>query len=116
MHGLLEAGHVRPFFNGNFQPGGIEIDRDFNWVSKQGQVIDNAWALGIPTEGIKFYTFVVPRSGVNSTALVDAGRAVGKMLSMITGETPAVTQPAVEMPVPTEEYASAFASLFGALS
>lgn len=84
---LLKAGHVRPFYNGAFHPGGLEINCDFNLVSEQGKIVDNAWALGVPTEGIKFYTFVVPRPGVNSTALVDAGRAVGKMLSMISERT-----------------------------
>lgn len=115
MRGLLDAGYVRPFYNGNFHPGGIEINRDFNWVSRRGEVIGNAWALGIPTEGIKFYTFVVPRSGVNSTALVDAGRAVSAMLSSINRQ-PAVHAPVVASPLPTEEDASAFASMHGALS
>ncbi len=115
MRGLLDAGHVRPFHNGAFHPGGIEINRDFNWVSKGGEVVGNAWALGIPTEGVKFYTFVVPRSGVNSTALVDAGRAVGKMLSIVN-RRPAVRRPVVARPLPTEEDASAFASIHGALS
>lgn len=87
LQGLLQAGHVRLFRNGDFHPGGIEINRDFNWVSKEGPVIVNAWALGIPTEGVKFYTFVVPRPGVGSTAVVDAGCAVGKMLSLVTGQT-----------------------------
>jgi hypothetical protein len=115
MRGLLASGWVRPFRNGSFQPGGIEVDRDFHWVAADGQSVPNAWALGIPTEGVKFYTFVVPRSGVNSTAIVDAGRTVIQMLSMIRGDT---TRPEPELivePVPTTEYASAFASLYGAL-
>jgi uncharacterized NAD(P)/FAD-binding protein YdhS len=115
MRGLLDAGYVRPFHNGNFHPGGIEINRDFNWVSRRGELVGNAWALGIPTEGIKFYTFVVPRSGVNSTALVDAGRAVSKMLSLINRQ-PAARSPVVASPLPTEEDASAFASMHGAPS
>ena len=80
---LLKAGYCRPFYNGSFNPGGLEVNRSFNIVSASGESIDNVWALGIPTEGVKFYTFVVPRPGVNSTALVDAGRAVRTMLSMI---------------------------------
>jgi uncharacterized NAD(P)/FAD-binding protein YdhS len=114
MRCLLDAGHVRPFRNGNFHPGGIEVNRDFNWVSRRGDVVGNAWALGIPTEGVKFYTFVVPRSGVNSTAIVDADRAVGKMLSLIK-QQPVVRTPAVA-PLPTEEDASAFASVNSAFS
>lgn len=117
LRGLLKDGHLRLFHNGSFHPGGIEVTREFNWVSAGGQPIENAWALGIPTEGVKFYTFVVPRSGVNSTALVDAGRAVSKMLSMIDGHAPARQEEEfIDEPIPTMEYASAFASLYGALS
>lgn len=118
MRGLLDAGYVRQFRNGGFHPGGIEVDRDFRWVSVWGNSIPNAWALGIPVEGVKFYTFVVPRPGVNSTALVDAGRAVMQMLSMVAGSVEQVSLPAPSLgapEVPTTEYASAFASLYGAL-
>jgi uncharacterized NAD(P)/FAD-binding protein YdhS len=92
MRSLLDAGHVRLFRNGDFHPGGIEVDRHFNWVSARGEIHANAWALGIPTEGVKFYTFVVPRPGVNSTAVVDAGRAVQKMLSMIVPQSTLASQ------------------------
>lgn len=116
LRGLLDAGYLRLYYNGSYHPGGIEVNREFNWVTSTGQVLENAWALGIPTEGVKFYTFVVPRSGVNSTAIVDAGRAVAKMVSIITGRAPAPAPRPPETPVPTTEYASAFASLYGALS
>ena len=78
---LLSDGMVRPFRNGGFEPGGIEVDRDLKVVDRNGLSHRGFWALGTPTEGCKFYTFVVPRPGVNSTALVDAGRAVGQMLN-----------------------------------
>ena len=115
LQGLLDDGHVRLFHNGSFHPGGIDIDRNHNWISDDGRIVENAWALGIPTEGIKFCTFVVPRTGVNSTALVDAGRAVARMLSMIggRGSSRSLAPPSV---LPTEEEASVFASLYGALN
>jgi hypothetical protein len=117
LRGLLSAGHVRLFRNGEFFPGGIEVCRNFHWVSEHGRCVENAWSLGIPTEGVKWYTFVVPRSGVNSTALVDAGRAVNKMLSTIrsraTRRNAAVGENAL---VPSPEHATAFASLHGALA
>ncbi len=117
MRGLLQDGHVRLFHNGGFHAGGIEVTREFNLVSANGETKHNAWALGIPVEGVKFYTFVVPRPGVNSTAIVDAGRAVTKMLSAIADPTSMSAQVESESRVmPTQEYASAFASLFGALS
>jgi hypothetical protein len=111
LQGLLDDGYVRLYRNGDWHPGGIEIDRSHNWVTKNGSIVSNAWALGIPTEGIKFCTFIIPRPGVNSTALVDAGRAVARMLSNIRSgqnELP-------HGPLPTEAEASAFASLYGAL-
>lgn len=115
VRGLLSDGIARLFTNGGFHPGGIEVDRNFNVVSGSGTPIANLWALGIPTEGAKFYTFVVPRTGVNSTALVDAGRVVLDLLGQI-GHRP--TQAPVERddaPVPTTEYASAFASMYATL-
>lgn len=117
MAGLLKDGHVRPFMNGSFAAGGIEVNRQLNWIAHDGSAIENAWALGIPTEGAKFYTFVVPRPGVNSTAVVDAGHAVLQMLAMIRGggEPVPVVVPC-ESSLPTEDYASAFASLHGALT
>lgn len=81
MANLLMRGLARPFRNGNFHPGGIEVARTLNVVAKDGAKLNNVWALGTLAEGPKFYTYVVPRPGVNSTALVDAGRCVGAMLA-----------------------------------
>jgi hypothetical protein len=114
LQGLLGDGHVRLFRNRGFHPGGIEIDRQHRWVGRDGKVVDNAWALGIPTEGVKFCTFVIPRTGVNSTAMADAGRAVSQMLATIAkGQDPTPT--ATPMDLPSEEQALATASQFGAL-
>jgi uncharacterized NAD(P)/FAD-binding protein YdhS len=112
LRGLLDDGHVRLFRNGDFHAGGIEIDRNHNWVSQSGRVIANAWALGIPTEGVKWCTFVVPRPGVNSTALVDAGRAVTAMLADVRKgkDERDLREP---LPLPTEAEASEYASLYG---
>lgn len=117
LQGLLAAGHVRLFRNGSFHPGGIEVCRNFHWVSEHGSCVENAWSLGIPTEGVKWYTFVVPRSGVNSTALVDAGRAVTKMLSAVksrairrSGHVDGLSL------MPSPESTTAFAALHGALA
>jgi hypothetical protein len=114
LQGLLADGHVRLFQNGGLHPGGIAIDRHHHWIARDGAVIENAWALGIPTEGPKFCTFIIPRPGVNSTALVDAGRAVGRMLSMIRDGQSAPASGPPEA-VPSEEQAFATASGFGAL-
>lgn len=83
MRNLLRRGIVRPFINGQFHAGGIEINSDLNVIGGNGKPQSSLWALGTLVEGCKFYTFVLPRPYVNSTALVDAGRAVGKMVAMI---------------------------------
>ncbi|HEX6708010.1 MAG TPA: FAD/NAD(P)-binding protein [Albitalea sp.] len=114
LRGLLDDGHVRLFHNGSFHPGGIEIDPNHNWVDATGSIVENAWALGIPTEGIKFCTFVIPRTGVNSTAMADAGRAVCCLLSAIARRNEGHAFTAADV-LPTEEDASAFASLHGSL-
>ena len=54
----------------------IEVDDQLNLVTSSGESVPNAWALGTVSEGSKFYTYIVPRPCVNSTALVDAGRSV----------------------------------------
>ena len=114
LRGLLDDGHLRLFRNGDFHAGGIEIDRNHNWVSATGSIIRNAWALGIPTEGVKWCTFVVPRPGVNSTAIVDAGRAVAGMLAGIRccEDERDAREP---LRLRTEAEASEYASLYGSL-
>ena len=86
MKNLLNRGIVTPFTNGNFHPGGIHVNKNLNIVNKRNEVLSNMWAIGIPTEGCKFYTFVVPRPGVNSTAIVDAGKIVMQMLQSLEVE------------------------------
>jgi len=114
LRGLLDDGHARLFRNGDFHPGGIEIDRQHHWVARNGASVRNAWALGIPTEGVKWCTFVVPRPGVNSTALADAGRAVAAMLADV--RSGADVRETREPPrLRTEAEASQYASLYGAL-
>ena len=114
LRGLLEDGHARLFRNGDFHPGGIEIDRQHHWIARNGAVVRNAWALGIPTEGVKWCTFVVPRPGVNSTAVADAGRAVAALLADVRAG--ADEREAREPPrLRTEAEASEYASLYGPL-
>jgi len=84
MRKMLERGIVCPFMNGAFHPGGITVDRNMNVVNRDGQSQTSLWARGTLVEGCKFYTFVLPRPGANSTTMVDAGRAVGRMMASLT--------------------------------
>jgi uncharacterized NAD(P)/FAD-binding protein YdhS len=99
MRNLVAHGIVRPFMNGQFHPGGITVDRNMNVVAQDGSAQTTIWALGTLVEGCKFYTFVLPRPGANSTTMVDAGRAVGRMMDAIAERQAmrhAVEQAAVE--------------------
>ena len=89
MRKLVQRGIVRPFMNGQFHPGGITVDRNMNVVAQDGAAQTTLWALGTLVEGCKFYTFVLPRPGANSTTMVDAGRAVGNMMSAIAARNAA---------------------------
>ena len=72
----LANGVLRPYRNGSFQPGGIEVDRSQNVVDAKGRVHGNVWALGNIAEGANFYTYVLPRPMVNSRFIQDAGKCV----------------------------------------
>ena len=94
MRKLVQRGIVRPFMNGQFHPGGITVDRNMNVVAQDGSSQTTLWALGTLVEGCKFYTFVLPRPGANSTTMVDAGRAVGNMMDAIAARNAAGAAPA----------------------
>jgi hypothetical protein len=95
MRKLVQRGIVRPFMNGQFHPGGITVDRNMNVVAQDGGSQTTLWALGTLVEGCKFYTFVLPRPGANSTTMVDAGRAVGNMFDAITARNTLATSEAL---------------------
>ncbi len=80
---LLAKGYARLCYNGDYHPGGIDVTTTMQVLNKNGEIHKNMWALGLPTEGNKFYTFIVPRPGVNSTAIIDAGKAVSQLLACL---------------------------------
>jgi hypothetical protein len=83
MKSMVELGTIRPFLNKSFCPGGIDIDPNFNVIDFQGRKNLSIWALGTIAEGPKYYTFILPRPGVNSTAINDAGKCVQGLLAQI---------------------------------
>ncbi|HAC16324.1 MAG TPA: hypothetical protein DCE78_10340 [Bacteroidetes bacterium] len=86
MQGALKNGLFCPFQNGDYTAGGIRIDREFHPINAQGESEKGLYALGTVVEGAKFYTYIVPRRGVNSTALVDAGKLILNLLTSIKAE------------------------------
>lgn len=89
---LLNNGIIRPFRNGNYHPSGICIDQRHHPISRDGQPIETIWALGNIVEGANFYTYVLPRPGVNSRAIKDAGSCVLELfeqLDQLSADKPA---------------------------
>lgn len=83
VQALLGHGVVRPYRNGEYHPGGIDIDREYHPIGITGAVHTRIFVLGVMAEGPNFYTYVLPRPGVNSRFLRDSDRCVAQMLSAI---------------------------------
>lgn len=73
---LLGRGLVRPYRNGAYHPGGIDIDANLQPINQQGVTEQRLWALGYPVEGQHFYTHALPRPGIDSRQTQDAQRCV----------------------------------------
>ncbi|MES1948492.1 hypothetical protein C84B14_14159 [Salinisphaera sp. C84B14] len=84
MRAMIDNGLARPFQNEDYSPGGIDVDRNQRVIDRNGHPQPNAWALGTICEGAKFYTYIVPRPYVKSTALVDAAGVVNDLLERIS--------------------------------
>jgi hypothetical protein len=83
IRNLMRRGTARPFLNGNFHPGGIDVDTSQNVIGASGRIHPNIWALGIITEGANFCTYVLPRALVNSRFIQFSGRCALKMHALL---------------------------------
>jgi uncharacterized NAD(P)/FAD-binding protein YdhS len=81
MRSLLARGLVRPFMNGDFHPGGIDVTRDFRVVTRSGEAARGMWALGTVAEGPYYYTYILARPGVNAMVVSDAAHCVRDCLA-----------------------------------
>ena len=73
---LLARGLIQPYRNGDYHPGGIDIDANLHPVGLQGKPEKRLWAIGYPVEGQHFYTHALPRPGIASRQTLDAQRCV----------------------------------------
>ncbi|GGV58326.1 hypothetical protein GCM10010277_60880 [Streptomyces longisporoflavus] len=78
---LLERGLVRPYRNGDFAPGGLDITETGRPVTAEGTPLRGAWALGYLVEGPRFYTHALPRHKLPSQFTRDADAAVRDMVA-----------------------------------
>ena len=105
IRNVLKRGLVRPYYNGMFHPGGIDIDEAGQPLDVQGEPARNIWALGYPVEGCHYYTHALPRPMLRSRQVLDADRCVTAMFARMAGHprhTPG-RRPAVAAPVPVND-------------
>ncbi len=84
---ILSKGYAYLCRNGEYFSGGIAVSENMQVLNHSGAVHANLWAIGLPTEGSKFYTFIMPRPGVNSTAIIDAEKAVSSLIEVLKKHT-----------------------------
>lgn len=87
---LLDRGLIRPYLNGEFHPGGIDIDRQLRPAGADGDVRRGLWALGFVVEGAHFYTHALPRPQVASRQTADADQCVQQLYRALHDEAAAV--------------------------
>lgn len=80
---LITRGFARIYSKGAFKASGIEVTKSMNVVSKEGKILNNLWANGILTEGVRFYTFFLPRPGAPSRFEEDSEAAVKSMFAQV---------------------------------
>lgn len=85
IRNVLRRGLLRPYYNGGFHPGGIDIDRNGQPLDAQGRPLRRVWALGYLTEGAHYYTHALPRPQMRSRQVRDAEQCVGAMLATMDG-------------------------------
>lgn len=85
---LLRRGLVRPFYNGGFHPGGIDIDGANHPVDRAGASNPRLWAIGYPVEGAHYYTHALPRPQTHARAVLDAERCVLALFGAIAAAHP----------------------------
>lgn len=95
---MVSRGIVRPHLNGDYHPGGLDINRDMQVIGSSGKPHENLWAIGFPVEGPHFYTHALPRPLMNSRFIEDAHRCVTRLLESLRERQ----QAASENTAPTE--------------
>lgn len=95
---LLARGLVRPYRNGAYHPGGLDIDADLHPIDAEGHVRDNLWAIGFPVEGPHFYTHALPRPLIPSRQTQDAELCVLELIRAIAGRRAGAAGHSRELP------------------
>lgn len=83
IRNMLKRGLLRPYYNGVFHPGGIDINRDGQPLDGRGEVVSRLWVLGYPAEGAHYYTYALPRPQLRSRQVLDAERCVAMLVAQM---------------------------------
>ncbi|WP_180674143.1 hypothetical protein [Helicobacter sp. 13S00477-4] len=86
LSSLIKNNLASKFKNENLELECFNIDENFNSINFDNKIIKNLFILGLPTEGIKFYTFILPRPFIGSTFLRDSDIAVNTFLKEPSNE------------------------------
>lgn len=73
---LLARGYARPYRNGDYHPGGWDIDEWGRLVDAHGDTMGNVCAVGNPTEGPHYFTNMLPAPGLASRITADAQHVI----------------------------------------
>ncbi|NHZ88216.1 hypothetical protein F2P45_04130 [Massilia sp. CCM 8733] len=80
---LLKRGTIRPYYNGTFHPGGVDIDQANHPLDSAARPVANLWALGFLVEGPHYYTHALPRPHMHSRQVLDAERCVRELFAQL---------------------------------
>lgn len=78
---LLEGGYARPFRNGDYHPGGWDIDASGRLIDATGRAQPDLCAVGNPTEGPHYFTNMLPAPGLPSRITEDARRVIDAVVT-----------------------------------
>ncbi|MDN7182852.1 FAD/NAD(P)-binding protein [Caballeronia sp. SEWSISQ10-4 2] len=90
---LRRRGLIRPYRNGDYHPGGIDIDTQSRPIGRSGRPHPRLWAIGFLVEGAHFYTHALPRPQIASRQTADAERCVLQLFDAIDSRRPAAASP-----------------------
>jgi uncharacterized NAD(P)/FAD-binding protein YdhS len=97
---LLRRGLIRPYRNGDYHPGGIDIDTQSRPIGSNGRAHSRLWAIGFLVEGAHFYTHALPRPQIASRQTADAERCVLQLFDALDRQRSVA---AIESTVPADD-------------
>jgi len=81
IQSLLSTGLVRPYRNGDYLPGGFDVDDSYRPIGSNGKPVEHMWITGLMFEGPTFYTHALPRTALPSGQHKIAAQCVSQMLN-----------------------------------